>query len=159
MVSTSPSRLYGSSCVARVGFPCVFALQCSLELQRACSQAIAHVQRLQVLARDLAERNLSSINFPEFFGDGDDARCDSVSKGGHDAEFKLLLLKQTLLEAAEHERDRTNAELSELYAELEAEGAEGKKIADLLGVYYAGEDQFSDMYLVRDVTNSTRTVG
>ena len=106
------------------------------------------------VARDAEENNLNSVDFPEFFGDGDEAR--DFLGGQIDANFGLMQTKQTLLAAAEYERRHTNIELDELYKELEAEGAAGKKIADWLGVYYAGGDQFSDMYLVRDVTNGIK---
>jgi len=106
------------------------------------------------VARDAEEGNLSSVNFPEFFGDGDEARGRSV--GGFDATFRLMQTKQTLLELANYERRHTNQELDELCQELEAEGVEGKKVSDLLRIYFAGGDQFSDMYLVRDVTNATK---
>lgn len=108
------------------------------------------------VARDADEDNLSSLNFPEFFGGGDDARVDPA--GDFDAKFRLMQTKQVLLEAAEYERRRTDEGLVELYKELEMEGYEGRKIADLLRVYYAGGDQFSDMYLVKDVTNGTKQV-
>ena len=108
------------------------------------------------VGRDAKEDNLNSVNFPEFFGDGDEAR--DCSGRDLDGDFRLMQTKQTLLEAAEYERRHTNEELDELYKELEAEGAEGKRVADWTGVYYAGGDQFSDMYLVRDVTNTTKQI-
>ena len=117
------------------------------------------------MARDAAEDNLSSLNFLEFFGDGDEARSEPYSNDADNdndnnsrtaSQFHIQQTKQTLLQAAEYERRHTNAELAELYEELRGEGSDGAKIAEWLGLYYAGGDQFSDMYLVRDVTNGTK---
>jgi hypothetical protein len=107
------------------------------------------------ITRDAEERNLNSTHFPDFFGSGD-AEWLHVDGAEEDAEFGVLQRKAVLLEAAQYERDRTNEEMEGLYQELRAEGYMGKRLADWLGLYFAGGDQFSDMYLYRDVTNSTK---
>jgi hypothetical protein len=107
------------------------------------------------ITRDAEERNLNSTHFPDFFGAGD-AEWLHVDGAEEDAEFGVLQRKAVLLEAAQYERDRTNEEMEGLYQELRAEGYMGKRLADWLGLYFAGGDQFSDMYLYRDVTNSTK---
>jgi hypothetical protein len=107
------------------------------------------------ITRDAEERNLNSTNFPEFFGAGD-AEWLHVNGAEKDAEFGVLQRKAMLLEAAQYERVKTNEELEGLYQELRAEGRKGDRIAEWFGLYLAGGDQFSDMYLYRDVTNSTK---
>jgi hypothetical protein len=107
------------------------------------------------IARDVEERNLNSTNFPEFFGSGDDGWLH-VNGAEEDAEFEVLQRKATLLKAAQYERRRTEEEWDGLERELVAEGLAGEKLARWLGLYFAGGDQFSDMYLFRDVTNSTK---
>ena len=107
------------------------------------------------ILRDAKESNLSSVNFPEFFGDGDEARRATLMDSAS-AESRLIERKQMLFEAAEYERQRSNDELNALCQDLAADGIEGKRVADLFVVYCMGGDQFSDMYLARDLTNSTK---
>ena len=98
------------------------------------------------IERDREERNLNSVNFPEFF----DARAEG-GVGGEEAAAKA-----TLLNAAAEERDRALEHAAALYRDLEAEGEDGRRIADCLRVYIGACEQFSDMYLTRDVTNRVR---
>jgi hypothetical protein len=110
------------------------------------------------VTRDCEERNLNSTDFPEFFGSNDREWIMRVADGADELDHKFVMMQRQkmLLDAALYERKRTNDELDELYAELRKEGRKGSKLADWLGLYYAGGDQFSDMYLLRDVTNSTK---
>ncbi|PSN61439.1 hypothetical protein BS50DRAFT_680871 [Corynespora cassiicola Philippines] len=122
------------------------------------------------VVRDFEERNLNSTSFPDFFGSCDadwvEAACrgqggvngDARQSDAHalDQDFEIAQRKQILLDSAYYERKRTNEELDALYAELREEGAKGRRLADWLGLYLAGGDQFSDMYLLKDVTNSTK---
>jgi hypothetical protein len=101
------------------------------------------------VVRDVDERNLNSIQFPEFFGEGWLGAED-------DGKFGVLRRKAVLLEAAKYERSRTDEEMEGLQKELRAEGKVGERLADWLGLYFAGGDQFSDMYLFKDITNSTK---
>ena len=92
------------------------------------------------ITRDLEERNLNGVNFPEFFADVLDQ--DSA--------------KATLLDAAKYERQCAVDSAEILLRDLRAEGVAGKKIAGCLRVYVAAGDQFSDMYVTRDVTKSSQ---
>ena len=92
------------------------------------------------IARDAEERNLNSVNFPEFFANGLD----------------FTSAKQALLGAAQYERQCAVQTAEVLYKDLESEGSVGKKLADRLRVYIGGGEQFSDMYVTRDVTNSVK---
>ncbi|KAF2018552.1 hypothetical protein BU24DRAFT_418075 [Aaosphaeria arxii CBS 175.79] len=118
------------------------------------------------IARDAAERNLNSVDFPEFFSDGTQTQTQpcgipiektSQGKGSNDVDsFEVTMRKQTLLDAAMYERMCTEREMDDLYLELAKDGLIGERLAKWVEVYYAGGDLFSDMYLVRDVTNSTK---
>jgi hypothetical protein len=107
------------------------------------------------ITRDIEERNLNSTNFPEFFRAGD-AEWLHVDGAEKDAEFGVLQRKAVLLEAAQYERVKTNEESEELYQELRTEEQKGDRIAEWFGLYLTGGNQFSDMYLYRDMTNSTK---
>ena len=97
------------------------------------------------IERDREERNLNSVNFPEF--------CDvnAGAIGGKEAAAKATLLK-----AAEGERENALAQAGALYCDLEAEGVDGRQIADCLRCYIGACEQFSDMYVTKDVTNRVR---
>lgn len=102
------------------------------------------------VARDAAEGNLNSLNFPEFFAEGNAG--DKGEEGDDDQRAKGLLL-----EAARYERECALGRAELLYRELEEwEGKVGRKLADRIRVYVGAGEQFSDMYLTRDVTNSVK---
>lgn len=98
------------------------------------------------IARDREENNLNSVNFPEFFS------SDDGEEGGMDAKK----MKAMLLQLAVDERRRALEVAETLYGELEMDGREGKRIRDCLKVYMGACEQFSDMYVTRDVTNSVK---
>ena len=101
------------------------------------------------VARDAEEGNINSLNFPEFFPLGLDGE-GLGREGGVEAAKKLLL------EAGVYERESAMAEAEQLYQHLEEEGEEGQIIARRIQVYVGGCEQFSDMYLTRDVTNRVK---
>ena len=92
------------------------------------------------IMRDLEERNLNSVNFPEFFVD----KLDPDSA------------KATLLDVAEYERQCAADSAKVLIRDLRGQGSVGRKIADCLRVYIGASDGFSDMYVTRDVTNRVK---
>ena len=98
------------------------------------------------ITRDRTERNLNSVNFPEFFADG---ALGTMTTAPDPA-------KATLLDAAAYERQCAKERADVLFRSLEAEGAAGRKVADCLSVYFFACELFSDMYLTRDVTNSVK---
>jgi hypothetical protein len=55
-----------------------------------------------------------------------------------------------------YERESAMAEAEQLYKHLEEEGEEGQIIARRIQVYVGSCEQFSDMYLTRDVTNRVK---
>lgn len=101
------------------------------------------------IVRDHDEINLNSVNFPEFFP-------DDVDAGSGDETIAMAKAKATLLEAAKYERRCALETAEALYRELEKEGEEGKRVKDCLRVYIGAGEQFSDMYVTRDVTNSVK---
>lgn len=92
------------------------------------------------IMRDQEERNLNSVNFPEFFADNLDR--DSA--------------KATLLDVAGYERQCAAESAEVLMKDLRGEGSVGGKIADCLRVYIGASNGFSDMYVTRDVTNRVK---
>jgi hypothetical protein len=98
--------------------------------------------------RDREERNINSINFPEFFL--------GVASGPHQVKVthEETHAKRILLESGIFERQCALETADKLYKSLETEGETGTKITDALKVYMGGCEQFSDMYLTKDVTNS-----
>ena len=92
------------------------------------------------ITRDLEERNLNSVNFPEFFVD----RLDPDSS------------KATLIDLAKYERQCAADTAEVLIRDLRAEDSVGRKIADCLRVYIGASNGFSDMYVTRDVTKRVK---
>ena len=92
------------------------------------------------MIRDAEEHNLNSINFPEFFANGLDS--DSA--------------KQAFLSAARYERQCAMDAAADLYKDLESEGSVGKGVADRLRVLIGTGEQFSDLYVMRDISNTIK---
>ena len=97
------------------------------------------------IARDRKEGNLNSVNFPEFWADDHGGEADGLENA-----------KKILLDAAVHERFRARTEMEDLCQILQLEGDAGKQVSGCLKIYMGACEQFSDMYLTRDVTNSVK---
>ncbi|KAL8794969.1 MAG: hypothetical protein Q9195_002551 [Heterodermia aff. obscurata] len=97
------------------------------------------------IARDYKEGNLNSVNFPEFLVDGHGGEVNRLDNA-----------KKILLDAAVHERVQARTEMEELCQTLQLEGDAGRQVSGCLRVYMSGCEQFSDMYLTKDVTNSVK---
>ncbi|KAI4263582.1 MAG: hypothetical protein L6R42_001282 [Xanthoria sp. 1 TBL-2021] len=113
------------------------------------------------ITRDRAENNLNSVNFPEFHR----PLCSSIQaipseetdKPAEGRDEEMQGIKARLLEAAELERELALAGAERLYAELEKEeGEAGKRVVECLRVYFGACEQFSDMAVTKDVTNSVQ---
>lgn len=105
------------------------------------------------IVRDHEERNLNSVNFPEFF-------TDSSSKDS-DPNWVTVQAKAKLLDAAEFEWRCATESAEVLYTDLEAEGGGAslggaKQVADCLRVYFTAGKLISEMYLTRDITNRVK---
>jgi hypothetical protein len=70
--------------------------------------------------------------------------------------FEVAQRKEALLDVAMYERRCTNREMGELYDELRAEGPVEQRLAKWVEACHAEGDFFSDIYLLREATNSTR---
>lgn len=103
------------------------------------------------IIRDRDECNLNSVNFPEFFV----SNSTELQQPEKD-EDQLERAKQALLEAGSFERRCAIEAANTLYVELEDEGEAGRKLSDAIRVYIGSCEQFSDMYLTRDVTNRVK---
>ncbi|KAF1998135.1 hypothetical protein P154DRAFT_536561 [Amniculicola lignicola CBS 123094] len=108
------------------------------------------------VARDDNEDNLNSINFLEFFHEVDELTIKSRKADGVPGDDGTARRKEILLEAAMYERYCQWGVLEELFHELKQEGHKGARVADWLGVYFAGGEQFANMYLSKDITNSVK---
>lgn len=100
------------------------------------------------VSRDREEFNINSINFPEFFPDHLENEA-ATHQGDKEA-------KKALLKAGVFERKCAIDTSQILCKDLEAEGEEGKRVSDAIQIYMGGCEQFSDMYLTRDVTNTVK---
>ncbi|KAI4175676.1 MAG: hypothetical protein LQ348_006136 [Seirophora lacunosa] len=128
------------------------------------------------VARDAAEGNLNSVNFPEFFSPATTSSSPLFEEEQHEtstpsseAADEEKKAKSLLLSAARYERSCALTTMETLCRELESEAEEpkagagegkrrqGKKwLADRIRVYVGAGEQFSDMYLTRDVTNGVK---
>lgn len=103
------------------------------------------------VSRDREEFNINSINFPEFFSANDQLERDDETW-----QHEEKKAKEALLEAGVFERKCAIETSKILYKALGADGEEGERISDSIRVYMGGCEQFSDMYLTRDVTNRVK---
>ncbi|KAI9886142.1 MAG: hypothetical protein M1823_002045 [Watsoniomyces obsoletus] len=105
------------------------------------------------IARDRAEGNLNSINFPEFHGspaqNDDDER--SVEEQGNAEEARS---KTALLDLARYERQRAQHTTEVLVTSLSEKKSKFKAGAIRLFVRVA--ELYGDMYVARDLTNKVR---
>jgi hypothetical protein len=109
------------------------------------------------LARDKAEQNLNSMNFPEFencgavggeagqMGDGPE-RCD----GKQEADGDVQARKAVLLELAEFERACVSAAKERLMPLV------GKRVRDVIGVFVDVTDLYGQIYVARDIASRMR---
>ncbi|KAL8953131.1 MAG: hypothetical protein Q9222_001014 [Ikaeria aurantiellina] len=101
---------------------------------------------------DMDRANPSCVDFPEIPGNVDDKGVASPDSKLAEAEAKLKLL-----DAARFERQSASNTAELLYQELEAEAEVwGDMLADRIRVFVGAGEQFSDMYLIRDVMSSVK---
>ena len=127
------------------------------------------------MTRDTAEKNLNSINFPEFWSNNNTTTTpiphappeqrkrrpsNEAGESDTDDDAGINRAKAQLLEIAQHERAMADILAQKFYASLEREGEgegnageEGRRISGAMRVYFRSGELFSDMYLTRDVTN------
>lgn len=170
-VSHAMSTCYIGSCIrgGKDGWSSVAQRMIAYELNAHIGAYCRIYNDYGSIARDTNEGNLNSINFPEFWSDpfpewseGGDAEEEEAAKAGdyHRGDMQNTvksLLKRSLLEVGQHERDMACILEEKLYSSLDGErNEEGKRIISYLRVYSRSAGMFSDMYLTHDVTNTVK---
>lgn len=127
----------------------LFATSDSKYLARDLSSHLAVMTRLyndySSVARDRAEGNLNSVNFPEFISDH--AETDSSTTN---IESRA---KESVLKLAQYERNCTKSAFEALIGALGEDGASGKRLKDSLRVFVGMVDLYADMYVAKDISN------
>ena len=103
------------------------------------------------VARDHAESNLNSINFPEFHseegGDATEASPPITSE---------IKARNTLLGLAQYERSCVKTSFQTMVETLGATTASAVKLQDALTLFVGVTNLFADMYVAKDLTNRVR---
>lgn len=84
------------------------------------------------LQRDRDDKNLNSVNFPEFVGEGD------------------RVLKDELFAIAEYERKGLGMAMERL-RELTLKSREGTRLMDAIGLFVDVTDVYGQIYVLRDI--------
>jgi hypothetical protein len=115
-------------------------------LSNDISRHLANIFRLDndygSVARDHAEGNLNSLNFPEFH----EAR---------EEEQDIERLKETLLFIADHERESLSHAMEKLTAEMKSSAHGGNKMATIK-VYVDAILLYGQMYRAKDLSSPLR---
>nr|ANM86663.1 putative ent-kaurene synthase [Cladonia uncialis subsp. uncialis] len=100
------------------------------------------------IARDHAESNLNSINFPEFHSgqEGDATEANPPATGE-------IRARNTLLGHAQYERNCVETSFQTLVETLGKTTASAVKLQDALTLFVGVMNLFADMYVAKDLTN------
>ena len=103
------------------------------------------------IARDHAESNLNSINFPEFHSEqeGDATKASPPITGEIGAGNNLLVL-------AQYERNCVKTSFQTLVEALGEATPSAAKLQDALALFVGVTNLFADMYVAEDLTNRVR---
>lgn len=103
------------------------------------------------IARDHAESNLNSINFPEFYseqeGDANQA-SPSITDG--------VRARSSLLDLAQYERICVKTSFQTLVKALDKNSASEAKLQDALTLFTGVTNLYANMYIVKDLTNQIK---
>ena len=99
------------------------------------------------LARDRLERNLNSLNFPEFCDGNENCRTNDDGAKAHSQDALELELKSKLLRLAEYERDCCKKALNHLDKLLE------KRVTKALTSFSNTAELYGQLYVVRDISS------
>ena len=103
------------------------------------------------IARDQAESNLNSINFPEFHSEKEgDATEAGLPITGE------IRARNTLLGLAQYERNCVRTSFQILVETLGETTASAVKLQDALTLFVGVTNLFADMYVAKDLTNRVR---
>ena len=100
------------------------------------------------IPRDRAEKNLNSINFPEFHPQGPyiaDSDDETECREGH--------LKKELLGLATYERQCVGMTRDLLVEELRTGSVQEKRVAAAMTLFVSVTELYADMYVAKDLTN------
>ena len=104
------------------------------------------------LARDRAEANVNSTNFPEFHGTT--SHGYSIPNGEERPAMKEAQLKADLLTLARHERESADSVGHRLIEKLRVSGSSrGRSKADGITLFMGVTALYADMYVARDLSN------
>ncbi|MCJ1397653.1 hypothetical protein MMC11_000849 [Xylographa trunciseda] len=102
------------------------------------------------VARDRAERNLNSVNFPEFHTPPPHSLVDESVLANMDR------LKREVLLLAEYERECVRGAESALRACVLAGGRRERGVASAVRLFVAVTELYAEMYVVKDLTNRVK---
>ena len=103
------------------------------------------------LARDIAEGNVNSVNFPEFYDDLTSQDGDDDNEKATGAQ--LVRQKKQVLEIAIHERECADMVLAKLLKCLgEEKGADRRRVVRALRLFTGVSELYADIYVARDLS-------
>ena len=107
------------------------------------------------IARDRAEPNLNSVNFPEFHpqGNGVEAGTETDTLAAKEAE-----LKSQLLDLVQYERMCARGASRALFQSMRAsdEGKRETRVMDAIRLFVGVAEFYADMYVARDLSNRVK---
>ena len=101
------------------------------------------------VARDRAESNLNSVNFPEFHSHQLEANPD-----GHESTEEDL--KNLLLGLAQYERSCAQKARKALMDDMRPSNGGGTRLMDAINLFVGTTELYADIYVARDITNRVR---
>lgn len=110
------------------------------------------------IRRDAAERNLNSVNFPEFRGGGrlEEGEKKGPKKTGEEEEEEEDLAKAQLFKLAAFERACLDQSLASLASELQARGADQRRKLAVFRLFCDVTDLYGQLYVVKDLASSMK---
>jgi len=103
------------------------------------------------IARDREEKNLNSVNFPEFHSD----QKDSIS-ADEDPETKEKSLKMAVLALAGYEKECSRVAAKILEDDLRQGSAKEKRTAEAVKLFVSVTELYAEIYVAKDLTNRVK---
>ncbi|MCJ1438192.1 hypothetical protein MMC27_007579 [Xylographa pallens] len=105
------------------------------------------------IARDRAEANINSVNFPEFHSRSIEQQQSASSQ---DVQASETMLKAELLSLAQYERACVDTAMEALLRNMETGTRTGKAKADGVRLFAGVTALYADIYVARDLSNSLK---
>ncbi|KAI1470985.1 terpene synthase family protein [Daldinia caldariorum] len=111
------------------------------------------------ISRDITERNLNAINFPEFESLGSEDSLDRIGTSQREANGTLKVKKKVLFELAEYERCCLNEAFRQLQEEFECprRGVTARRIGrrhvSIRRMFCDVTDLYGQIYYIRDIAS------